>query len=219
MLRILPDTNVLLGIRELDLLMRCHAAGILEVVWCDELLDEFERKLVDVWGFPGERAVKAVQKFTAAAPGGRILPGTYTGLVGEMTGKDPDGHVLGAAARAGADILLTHNLDDFPSEDLGADCAPRNPGDLFASLAQLYPEDLAAVVRRSSAPQCGATNATAVDRARSPRQTGRDRPRRDRPRRDGRAGPTASHVVEPQRVALQTITHLPECRLHRNNRA
>ncbi len=99
MLRILPDTNVLLGIRELDLLMRCHAAGILEVVWCDELLDEFERKLVDVWGFPGERAVKTVQKFTAAAPGGgRILPGTYTGLVGEMTGKDPDDHVLGAAA-------------------------------------------------------------------------------------------------------------------------
>ncbi len=151
MLRILPDTNVLLGIRELDLLMRCHAAGIREVVWCDELLDEFERKLVDVWGFPGERAVKAVQKFTAAAPGGRILPVTYTGLVGEMTGKDPDDHVLGAAARAGADILLTHNLDDFPSEDLGADCAPRNPGDLFTSLAQLYPEDLAAVVRRSAA--------------------------------------------------------------------
>ncbi len=68
-----------------------------------------------------------------------------------MTGKDPDDHVLGAAVRAGADILLTHNLDDFPSEDLGADCVPRNPGDLFASLAQLYPEDLAAVVRRSAA--------------------------------------------------------------------
>ena len=37
MQRILPDTNVLLGIRELDLLMRCHAAEILKVVWCDEL--------------------------------------------------------------------------------------------------------------------------------------------------------------------------------------
>jgi hypothetical protein len=41
--RILPDTNVLLVIRELDLLMRCHAAEVLKVVWCDELLAEFER--------------------------------------------------------------------------------------------------------------------------------------------------------------------------------
>ena len=48
MQRILPDTNVLLGIRELDLLMRCHSAEILKVVWCDELLAEFERKLPDV---------------------------------------------------------------------------------------------------------------------------------------------------------------------------
>ena len=99
MLRVLPDINVLLGIRELDLLMRCHAAEILEVVWCDELLTEFERKLPHVWGFTPENAAAAVQRFTAAAPNGRIRPLSYLGLVGEMTGKDPDDHVLGAAAR------------------------------------------------------------------------------------------------------------------------
>ena len=80
MQRILPDTNVLLGIRELDLLMRCHAAEVLEVVWCDELLAEFERKLPDVWGFSPEKARDTVRRFTAAAPGGRITPTAYGGL-------------------------------------------------------------------------------------------------------------------------------------------
>ena len=54
MQRILPDTNVLLGIRELDLLMRCHSAEVLKVVWCDELLAEFERKQIpEIWFNPG----------------------------------------------------------------------------------------------------------------------------------------------------------------------
>ena len=151
MQRILPDTNVLLGIRELDLLMRCHAAEVLKVVWCDELLAEFERKLPDVWGFSPEKARDTVRRFTAAAPDGRITPTAYGGFIGEMTGKDPDDHAMAAAARAGADVLLTHNLSDFPADDLGMNCTALRPADLFAHLAELYPEDLAAVIRRSAA--------------------------------------------------------------------
>lgn len=151
MLRILPDTNVLLGIRELDLLMRCHAAEILEVVCCGELLAEYERKLPDVWGFSPEKASAAAKRFTVAAPDGRIAPIAYRGLIGEMTGSDPDDHALGTAARAGADVLLNHNLTDFPTADLGDICAPMSPADPFSHLADLYPEDLATVIRRSAA--------------------------------------------------------------------
>ena len=68
-----------------------------------------------------------------------------------MTGKDPDDHAMAAAARAGADVLLTHNLSDFPADDLGMNCTALTPADLFAHLAELYPEDLAAVIRRSAA--------------------------------------------------------------------
>lgn len=68
-----------------------------------------------------------------------------------MTGDYPDDHVLGVAARAGADILLTHNLSDFPTDDLGENRAPMAPADLFVHLADLNPQDLAAVIRRSAA--------------------------------------------------------------------
>jgi len=117
--------------------MRCHAAEILKVVWCDELLAEFERKLPDVWGFSPEKARDTVRRFTSAAPDGRITPTAYDGLIGEMTGKDPDDHAMAAAARAGADILLTHNLSDFPTDDLGMNCTAMTPADLFAHLAEL----------------------------------------------------------------------------------
>ena len=56
-----------------------------------------------------------------------------------------------AAARAGADVLRTHNLSDFPADDRGMNCTALTPADLFAHLAELYPEDLAAVIRRSAA--------------------------------------------------------------------
>jgi len=64
--------------------MRCHAAEILKVVWCDELLAEFERKLPLGWGFSREKARDTVCRFTAAAPDGLITPTAYNGLIGEM---------------------------------------------------------------------------------------------------------------------------------------
>ena len=56
-----------------------------------------------------------------------------------------------ATTRAGADILLTDNLSDFPTDDLGMNCTAMTPAGLFAHLAELYPDDLAAVIRRSAA--------------------------------------------------------------------
>lgn len=45
MQRIPTEPNVVLAIRELDLLMRCHGAGTIDGVWCDEPLAEYERSL------------------------------------------------------------------------------------------------------------------------------------------------------------------------------
>ena len=152
MLVVLPDTNILLSVRLLDLVMRSHAAGLIEVVWCDELMDEYERKLVEVRGFERDRAAAATDRFKAAAPEGRIDPSAYRHLVAGMTGRDPDDHVVSAAARGGGvDIILTENIRDFPDADTGADCAALTAAQVFAQLALTYPSDLAAIVRQASA--------------------------------------------------------------------
>lgn len=148
---VLPGTNILLSVRLLDLVMRSHAAGLIEVVWCDELLQEYREKLVEVRGRTPDSANAAVARFKAAAPDGRISPEVYAGLVTDMVGKDPDDHVLSAAARGGGvDVILAENLADFPDADTGPDCAAMNTGQMFAHLAEKYAEDLAAIVHRAS---------------------------------------------------------------------
>lgn len=152
MLVILPDTNILLSARLLDLVMRSHAAGLIDVAWCDELLDEFSRKLVEKRQWSPERAEGLVRRFMAAAPDGRIDPVLYLHLIPHMHGHDADDHVLSAAARGGGvDVILTENIDDFPDQDVGPDCIAMTASQVFAHLAELYPTDLAEVVRRSSA--------------------------------------------------------------------
>lgn len=51
-----------------------------------------------------------------------------------MSGPDTADHVHAAAAAVGADVLLTHNVRDFATEDLGQ-CRVLTPADLFAELA------------------------------------------------------------------------------------
>lgn len=44
--------------RLINLIMRSHAAGIIAVVWSDELLDEFRRVLTDKKGVDPGRAAE-----------------------------------------------------------------------------------------------------------------------------------------------------------------
>ena len=115
--RVFVDTNELFPFTVMDLVLAEHR--LIEFVWTDELLDEWERVIVR----EGQRdpasarsVAAAVRRFFAES---RIDPATYrTQPWPEL--PDPDDRVHGAAAIAGANVLLTRNLDDFPSELLGS---------------------------------------------------------------------------------------------------
>jgi hypothetical protein len=69
-----------------------------------------------------------------------------------MTGPDPSDHVHAAAARGGrADVLLTSNVADFPSADVGPTCRVLHPGGLFGELAGAYPIELGRVIAEMAA--------------------------------------------------------------------
>lgn len=147
----LPDTNILLSVRLLDLVMRSHAYGLINVVWCDELLDEYERTLVSVRHRSEAQAHSHRSRFIRAAPNGRIDPDLYLHLLPEMTGRDGDDHVIAAAAQGGsADVLLTENIRDFPQPDLGVSCVAMTAGQLFTQIAEEFPVDLAHIVIETS---------------------------------------------------------------------
>lgn len=120
--------------RLINLIMRSHAAGIIAVVWSDELLDEFRRVLTDKKGVDPGRAAEIAARVADWAPEGRLDPALYSLAVPTMSGPDTADHVHAAAAAVGADVLLTDNVRDFATEDLGR-CRVLTPADLFAELA------------------------------------------------------------------------------------
>lgn len=145
-----PDTNVLFPVRLINLIMRSHAAGLITVVWTDELLDELRRILVEKRGLTPTRAQTISDRITAWAPDGRIPPDRYAARVADMVGPDPADHVHAAAASVGADVLCTNNVRDFAVESLDS-CRVLTPAALFAELGQEFGQDFARLLAETSA--------------------------------------------------------------------
>lgn len=74
----------------------------------------------------------------------------YESLIPELHLPDPDDrHVLAAAIRAGADVIVTANLTDFPSEALrhyGVDA--QHPDDFIVALLEVAPQAVCEAARR-----------------------------------------------------------------------
>jgi hypothetical protein len=150
--RVCPDTNVLYSARLINLIMRSHAAGIINLAWSDDLLDELQRIFIDRKGVPIDKALAIAEKIREWAPDGAIRRSEYRNLISEMSGPDRTDHVHSAAVRcAGVDVLLTNNTKDFPRRDVGASCRVVTPATFFGELAVQFPAEFARIIRESSA--------------------------------------------------------------------
>lgn len=115
-IRILLNACVLLPYQLADLLLRLADAELYEPLWSDEILREVERNLVGKFEISEERAARRLVHMQLAFP--NALVEDYEGLVEGMTNDPKDRHVLAAAIRGGAALIVTANLKDFPSESL-----------------------------------------------------------------------------------------------------
>ena len=114
MARVFIDTNVLFPFSVMDLMLALTENGIHDVMWSDELLDEWERVIVrEHHRSPDAAAVisAVIRQFFADT---RIPANSYRALVAEVDGPDPDDNVHMAAAAAGqVEALVTWNEKDF----------------------------------------------------------------------------------------------------------
>jgi len=70
-------------------------------------------------GITREEALKRVQKMNQAFPDALVL--NYEPLIESLTLPDiDDRHVLAAAIKTNADLIITNNLKDFPTEYLSS---------------------------------------------------------------------------------------------------
>ncbi len=117
--RVFADTNVLFPFSIMDLVLGMAEDGIHEFIWSNDLLDEWERVIVQNNQRSAESAASIVAAIRDFFEDGEILTTSYAADVDNMPSADLDDRKHIAAAKVGrATVLLTRNLKHFPAEPL-----------------------------------------------------------------------------------------------------
>ena len=112
------DANVLYPNTLRDLLLRITQAGLVQAKWTSQILDEMIRALSRNRPDIPAGKLDRLRDLMNQAVRDCLVTG-YEPLVEGLKLPDPgDRHVLAAAIRAGAQVIVTSNLKHFPSADL-----------------------------------------------------------------------------------------------------
>lgn len=100
-----------------DFLLRLATTGLFAARWTDEIHDEWIRNLLKSRPELEQPINRTRQRMNDAVPD--CLVTGYEHLVDGLTLPDQnDRHVLAAAIRCNAQVIVTNNLKDFPKESL-----------------------------------------------------------------------------------------------------
>lgn len=101
-----------------DLLLRLAAKGLVRARWTEQILDECFRSILINRPELNEASLRRTRELMNRAIPDSLVTG-FEGLIAGLELPDADDrHVLAVAIRAGAQVIVTANLDDFPAEQL-----------------------------------------------------------------------------------------------------
>lgn len=112
------DANALWGAIPRDLLIRVAQVGLVRARWTDQILDEtFRTIMAKRPGLDPERLARTRTLMNDAIRD--VLVTGYEPLIEVLELPDPDDrHVLAAAIKVGAQMIVTDDKDDFPADQL-----------------------------------------------------------------------------------------------------
>jgi len=117
---VLYDANVLYPSTLRDLLIRVAEAGLVQAKWTDQILDEVFGSLTANRPDLDPQKLARTRDLMNRAVRDCLVTG-YEPLIEAVDLPDPDDrHVLAAAIKARAQVIVTRNLKDFPSAALEA---------------------------------------------------------------------------------------------------
>ncbi|MEI2621662.1 MAG: PIN domain-containing protein [Candidatus Nanopelagicales bacterium] len=146
---VLYDANVLYPSTLRDLLIRVAQAGLVQAKWTDRILDEvFDALSANRPDLDSQRLARTRSLLNAAVRD--CLVTGYEPLIEAVELPDPDDrHVLAAAIRARAQVIVTNNLKDFPPTTLEAwDMEAKPPDDFILDQIDLSREAVHSAVQR-----------------------------------------------------------------------
>lgn len=119
------DADVLHPAGQRDLLIRLAQVGLFRGRWTVRILDEMEQSIIARHPEHAGKLTRTRDLMCEAVPD--CLVTGYEDLIEALTLPDPDDrHVLAAAIRCGAQVLVTNNQRDFPQDVALRGCGLRH---------------------------------------------------------------------------------------------
>ena len=132
------DACVLFPAALRDTLLRAADVGLYRLHWSDMILEEVRRNLVAQERTTELQAQRLITVMDEAFPDAAVRG--FESLVEQMTNDPKDRHVLAAAVRAGAQVIVTANLRDFPQPALDPyEVEAQSPDEFLTNLLDLAP--------------------------------------------------------------------------------
>lgn len=123
-----------------DLLLRLAEAKTFRALWSPDVLAELERNLVLKLDVAPVKARKRIDAMRVHFPDALVTG--YEGLVEAMVCDPKDRHVLAAAVKSKAELLVTANIRDFPVLSTKPyEIEVVTPDDFLLDQLELFPRD------------------------------------------------------------------------------
>jgi predicted nucleic acid-binding protein len=145
--RVVLDANALYPFSLRDTLLRSAAKGLFQAYWSEKILDEAVRNLVDSKTLTEAQAKHLLSAMARAFP--EALVAGYEPLEAAMKNDEKDRHVAAAAVKAGAQVIVTDNLDDF--RDLPDGIEAQSSDEFLCNLFDLDPDGMVELVQDQAA--------------------------------------------------------------------
>jgi len=145
--RVVLDANVLYPFTLRDTLLRAAAAGLFQVYWSRQILEEAQRNLLAAGVMTQAQAARLEATMERAFPEAMVTG--YEALIPAMPNDEKDRHVVAAAVKSGAQVIVTSNLADFSELPEGVEA--QSPDDFLCNLFDLDHDGMTELVRRQAA--------------------------------------------------------------------
>lgn len=144
---VILDASVLYPFLIRDVLLCLAEAGLYRPRWSLEIMNEWSSRLIEAKPEKKDRILRTADLMTGAFP--EALVGGYQDLVSSLNLPDPnDRHVLAAAIKTGASVIVTENMKDFPAMALAQyDIEARTADEFAVEIFQLYGTDAVTAMR------------------------------------------------------------------------
>ncbi len=146
---VLYDANVLYPSTLRDLLIRVAQAGLVQAKWTDQILDEVFDNITANRPDLDPQKLARTRDLMNKAVRDCLVPG-YEPLIEALDLPDRDDrHVLAAAIKARAQVIVTNNLKDFPLTALEPwDMEAKSPDSFILEQVELSREAVYSAVQR-----------------------------------------------------------------------